>query len=104
MVYGISYKTLIGAKVLCIRFDKTDEFIRVYDGTRYLVLFGDEKYDLIYNRITYIIEVKNGITYVISLYYAKTNVDLNDYLPLEIKLTFYNVILLTKLVFNKYKN
>ena len=104
MVYGISYKTLIGAKVLYIRFDKTDEFIRVYDGTRYLVLFGDEKYDLIYNRITYIIEVKNGITYIISLYYAKTNVDLNDYLPLEIKLTFYNVILLTKLVFNKYKN
>ena len=28
-----SYKTLIGAKPLRIRFDKADEFIGVYDGT-----------------------------------------------------------------------
>ena len=37
------YKTFIGVKQLRIRFDKTDGFIRVYDGTRYLVLFGGEK-------------------------------------------------------------
>ena len=83
---------------------KTDGFIRVYDGTWYLVLFGDEKYDLIYNRIRYLIGVKSGIAYVISLYYANINVDLYDYLPLEIKFTFHNVILLFKLVFNKDKN
>ena len=29
----------------------SDEFIRVYDGNTYLVLFGLEKYDDIYNRI-----------------------------------------------------
>ena len=46
---------MIGAKPLCIRFNKVDEFIRVYDGTRYLVLFSHEKYDVIYNRIRYII-------------------------------------------------
>ena len=46
-VYDISYKTLIGAKTLRVTFDKVDRFIRVYDGTRYLVLFGGEKYDLI---------------------------------------------------------
>ena len=40
-------KTLIGAKPLCIRFDKINGFIGVYDGTKYLVLFGVEKYDLI---------------------------------------------------------
>ena len=40
-------KTLIGAKPLCIRFDKINGFISVYDGTKYLVLFGVEKYDLI---------------------------------------------------------
>ena len=62
MVYNISYKTLIGVKPLRIRFDKIDGFIRVYDRTRYLVLFGDEKYDFIYNRIRYLIEVKSGIT------------------------------------------
>ena len=54
IVYNISYKTLIYVKPLCIRFNKIDGFIRIYD-TRYLVLFGREKYDFIYNRI------KNGI-------------------------------------------
>ena len=29
----------------------SDEFIRIYDGNTYLVLFGLEKYDDIYNRI-----------------------------------------------------
>ena len=47
LVYEISYKTLTGAKPLCIRFDKVDRFITVHDGTRYLVLFGPEKYDTI---------------------------------------------------------
>ena len=41
LVYTISYKNFIVAKR--IRFDKIDRFIRVYDGTRYLVLFGNEK-------------------------------------------------------------
>ena len=54
-VYDISYKTLIGAKLLRIRLDKIDEFIRVYDGTRYLILFGPEKYDAIFNRVRYLI-------------------------------------------------
>ena len=42
LVYNISYKSLIESKPLRIRFDKIDEVIRVYDGTRYLVSFGDE--------------------------------------------------------------
>ena len=33
LIYGISYKTLIGSKPLRIRFDKIDGFIRIYDGT-----------------------------------------------------------------------
>ena len=44
LVYVISYKTLIGAKPLRIRFDKVEGFIRVYDGNRY---FSPEKYDTI---------------------------------------------------------
>ena len=55
LVYDISYKTLIGAKRLRIRFDKVDIFIRVYDGTKYLVLFRPEKYDAIFIRIRYLI-------------------------------------------------
>ena len=46
-VYNILYKSLIDSKLLCIRFNKIDGFIRVYNGTRYLVLFGSEKYDCI---------------------------------------------------------
>ena len=42
---NVSYKNLIGSKLLHIRFDKTDGFNRVYDRTRYLVLFGAEKED-----------------------------------------------------------
>ena len=38
-----------GLCVLCLA--KQDRFIRVYDWTRYLVLFVPEKYDAIYNRI-----------------------------------------------------
>ena len=36
------YKTSIDSKPLRIRFEKIDGFIRAYDGTRYLVLFGSE--------------------------------------------------------------
>ena len=55
LFYNISYKTLIYAKPLYIRFDKIDGFIRVYGRTRYLELFGSEKYDSIYNKIRYLI-------------------------------------------------
>ena len=42
LIYDISYKTLIQAKPLRIRFDKIDEFIRIYDGTRNLTLLNSE--------------------------------------------------------------
>ena len=35
LIYYISCKTLIGSKPLCIRFDKIDGFIRIYDGNKY---------------------------------------------------------------------
>ena len=61
-------------KPLHVRFDKIDGFIRVYDGTRYL-LFGSERYDIIYIRIRYLTGVKSSIIYVISHNYAKIKVD-----------------------------
>ena len=48
-IYDTLYKTLISEKPLRIRFDKIDGFMRVYDGARYLELFGLEKYNVIYN-------------------------------------------------------
>ena len=50
LIYDISYRTLIRAKSLCVRFDKADGVIKVYNGTRYLMLFGSEKY-AIYDKI-----------------------------------------------------
>ena len=51
LVFKISCKTLIDAKPLRTTFDKIDGFVRVYNGTRYSVLFESEKYCLIYYRI-----------------------------------------------------
>ena len=42
LIYNISYKTLIDQKPLRIRFDQIDGFIIIYDGTRYLTLFGSK--------------------------------------------------------------
>ena len=104
LIYSILYKTLISAKPLCIRFGKVDGFIRVYDGNRYLVLFGPEKYDAIYKRIRYLISLKSDITYVISHNYARIKIDSYDSLPLEKTLTLHNVTIFIKSVFNKDRN
>ena len=37
LIYDISCKTSTGAKLLCIRFDEIDGFIKIRDRTRYLV-------------------------------------------------------------------
>ena len=104
LMYNISYKTLIGPKPLCVRFDNIDGFIRSYDGTRYLTLFDSEKYDTIHDRIRYLIILKSGITYIFSYYFAKIKVDSYDSLPTEKRLTLHNIIILIKLVLNKDKN
>ena len=85
---------MIGPKSLQIRFDKLGGFIRVYDGTRHLVLFGPEKYDAIYNTTRYLISQKSGITYVFSNNHAKIKIDSYN--------SCYNINI--KLVFNNYQN
>ena len=67
MIHNISYKILIGAKPLRTRFNKIDRFIRVYNETTYLILFGPKKYDAIYNRIKYLMSQKNGVSYMFHL-------------------------------------
>ena len=61
-IYVISYKTFMGAKPLCITFNKINGFIKIDDGTRCLALFGPKRYDAIYDRIRYLISEKSGIT------------------------------------------
>ena len=71
LIYDASYKTLINAKPLSIIFSNVDEFIRVYDGARYLVLLGPEKYDAIYNRIRYLTSQKLHLIFLIIMQKSK---------------------------------
>ena len=66
-----------------MRFGRTERLIRIYEGTRYLTLFGSKKYDAIYNRIRYLISLKSSITYIFSHYFAKIKVGSFDSLPIE---------------------
>ena len=72
MIYDISYKTLISAKPWRNRFNKVNGFVRVYDGTKYLMLFSLEKYNDIYNSIRYLSELKTGITFVFLTIFEKS--------------------------------
>ena len=47
LLHDIWYKPLIDWQPLNVRFDKIDGFIRIYNGTGYLVLLGPKKYDSI---------------------------------------------------------
>ena len=104
LICDISYNTLIGLRALRIRFDKIDAFFRIYDGNRYLALFGPEKYDAIHNKIRYLISLKSSIAYVFSNYYAKIKVDSYHSLPIEKTLTLHNVIILINSVIDKKQN
>ena len=95
---------MIGSKPLQIRFDKIDGIIRIYDKSRYLILFGTKKYDAIYDKIRYLISIKSGIKDIISHYFVKISFDSYDSLPIPKTLTLHNVIILIKSVFDKYKN
>ena len=87
-----------------ILIDEIDGFIRLYDGTRYLVLSGSEKYGSIYNRIRYLITVESGITCIVCHTYATIKVDSYDSLPLEKTMTLHNVIILINSGCYEYKN
>ena len=66
---------MIRAKHFRIMFHKVDRFVRIYDGTKYLVLFRPEKYDAIYSRIACLIRQKGDIASVIFHNYAKNKID-----------------------------
>ena len=94
----------IGSKPLSIMFDEIDGFIKIYDGIRYLELFGHLWYDEIYDRIRYRINKKSGITDSINNNFARIKIDSHNSLPIKKTLTFHNVTILIKSVVNKNEN
>ena len=72
--YDLWYKTLIGAKYLRIMLDKVNGFIRYYNGTKYFVLYGLEKYYPIYDRIRYLKASKSGINMFFLIILEKSKV------------------------------
>ena len=58
---------MIGTKLLRIMFGKVDGLMSDFDGTGYLVLFGPEKYDALYDRIQYFKSLKSSIKYAFFL-------------------------------------
>ena len=92
----------MGAKPLCIRFDKVDGFIKIYDETRYLLSFGPK------NMIQFMIEldilqVKKVVLHIVLIIILQES-ELIQVIPIEKTLTFHNVIVLIKSVFNKNEN
>ena len=94
MVYDISCKAMFGSKPLRIRFDEVGGSIRVYDGIRYLVLFGYQKYDPIYNKIRYLINQKKLYYLCFFHNYVKIKIDSYDSLLPEKMLILGNVVIL----------
>ena len=94
----------MGSQLLGIRFNEIDGFIKIYDGIRYLVLFGSEPYDGIYNLIRYLVSKKSGITDSINHNFAGIRIDSYKSLAIEKTITFHNVIILINSVVNKNEN
>ena len=93
--------TSIDLKPFRTRFDG---YIRISDGTRYLVLLGPETNYTIYNRSRYIISLKSSITYIFSHYFIKIKIGSYDSFPIEKILTLHNVMIFIKSVLDKDKN
>ena len=107
MIYDISFRTLIGGKPL--RIGVTDgtryNFImKLYNGTRYLVLFGPEKCNTIYNWIRFFISQKIGIIYGFSHIYARIKGDSYDCFVSKKTFMLQNITILIKSIFNIYQN
>ena len=96
LICDISYETFMFAKPLRISFNKIDGFMNIYDGTRYLVLCEFERYNVLSNRIKYLINEKGCIINSINHNFTRIRIDSYNSLPKENFLTFHNVILLIK--------
>ena len=81
----------MGARPLCIRFDKIDGFIKIYNGTRYLVLFAPRICDTIYDKIRDLIIDKMALGLVLVMILVKSVLIYVILYEKKKALTFYNV-------------
>ena len=93
LIYNISYKTYTGSKPLGIWLDNIDGFIKIYDGTRYLVLFVLKDMMKIMIGLIYIISEKSDTSYIISQV-LQNKKDSYNTLPLEKSMTYHDVVIL----------
>ena len=84
----------MGSIPLRSRFTEIDVYIKIFDGIRYLVLFGPGSYDEIYDRITDSINHDFGTI----------RIDSYNSLTIEKILIFDNAVVLIKSVDNNDKN
>ena len=70
LIYAVSYKTFMGSKP-CISFSEIDEFIRICDGIRYFLLFASQRYDVVYNRIRYLI-IKKVVLQILAIIWLES--------------------------------
>ena len=54
----------MGTKTWRIRLDKIDGYIKICDGTTYLVLICHERYEAIYDRIKFL-SMKNVVLHIV---------------------------------------
>ena len=66
-IYDISYKISTGAKLLRIRYDEIDGFIKIHNEIRYLVLFDCCWFDKICEKIKYFISEKMVLQVVLII-------------------------------------
>ena len=73
----------MGLIPLCIRFEKIDGFIKIYDGIRYLVILDRNWLDKICDSVKYLISEKGGITDIINHNFARIRIDSYNSLPVQ---------------------
>ena len=75
-VYDLSYKTSTVPKPLRIGFNKLDEFTRLCGSEfNHLVLFNNELFDKICDKVKYLISEKSGITDSIIHNFGEIRID-----------------------------
>ena len=55
LIYTFSYELFMVAKPLSITLDKANGIIKIYDGTRYVELFGSRIYNSLNDTINYLL-------------------------------------------------
>ena len=76
-------KTSMGAKSLCIWFDKIVGFIKTHNGIKSLVLFDYLWFDKICERVKNLISEKSGIRDSINHNFQKTRIDSYNSIPIR---------------------